>query len=105
MPLPEGASFIVAHSLVEANKYLSADTGYNMRVVECKLAAALLAKASNLNINDVKILVDIQTLTKSSLGGCIDLVKKHLHQEPYTRAELANLLGLSVRSLSFQCLF
>jgi N-acetylgalactosamine kinase len=96
MPLPEGATFIVAHSLVEANKYLSADTGYNMRVVECRLAAALLAKA--LNLNDVKILADVQKQSHASLAGCIEYVQKHLHKEPYSRSELATLLGISVRA-------
>ncbi len=38
-------SFVIAASGVEANKYATLGSGYNMRVVECRLAAVLLGKA------------------------------------------------------------
>ena len=41
--LPEGATFVIANSLTESNKAETAAARYNMRVVECRLAAAVLA--------------------------------------------------------------
>ncbi len=43
MVLPEGAVFVIANSLTVSNKAETAAGRYNMRVVECKLAAAVLA--------------------------------------------------------------
>lgn len=41
--LPEGAVFVIANSLTVSNKAETAAGRYNMRVVECKLATAVLA--------------------------------------------------------------
>ena len=41
--LPEGAVFVIGNSLTVSNKAETAAGRYNMRVVECKLAAAVLA--------------------------------------------------------------
>jgi N-acetylgalactosamine kinase len=43
--LPEGAVFVVGHSLAVSKKAEGAHKRYNMRVVECRLAAAMLAHA------------------------------------------------------------
>lgn len=43
VPLPDGAMFVIANSLTESAKAVSADKQYNLRVVECRLATALLA--------------------------------------------------------------
>lgn len=37
--LPAGGSFVIAHSLAESQKAITAATNYNNRVVECRLAA------------------------------------------------------------------
>lgn len=44
--LPEGAVFVIANSLTVSNKAETAAGRYNMRVVECKLATAVLAVTS-----------------------------------------------------------
>lgn len=45
MVLPESATFVVANSLTVSNKAETGDGRYNLRVVECRLAAAVLALA------------------------------------------------------------
>jgi len=42
--LPRGSAFVVAHCLAESAKAVTAATRFNRRVVECKLAAKLLAR-------------------------------------------------------------
>ncbi|GAA6008827.1 hypothetical protein JCM11491_003797 [Sporobolomyces phaffii] len=51
IPLPKtdpGFSFVIANTLVRSNKKLTAKFQYNLRVVECRLGALLLAKHLNL---------------------------------------------------------
>jgi hypothetical protein len=43
--LPDGATFVIAHSLAINKKAETADRQYNMRVVECRLASVVLALA------------------------------------------------------------
>ena len=45
VPLPESATFVVANSLTVSNKAETGEGRYNLRVVECRLAAILLAIA------------------------------------------------------------
>lgn len=39
LKLPAGGSFVIAHSLAESHKKVTAAINYNNRVVECRLAA------------------------------------------------------------------
>ena len=41
--LPESATFVVANSLAVSNKAETGEGRYNLRVVECRLAAITLA--------------------------------------------------------------
>ncbi len=43
--LPGGATFVIGNSLAVSKKAVGAHKRYNLRVVECRLAAALLAHA------------------------------------------------------------
>lgn len=44
--LPSGGIFVIAHSLAESQKAVTAATNYNNRVVECRLASV----SSNVNM-------------------------------------------------------
>ena len=45
MVLPDEATFVIGNSLTESQKAVTADVKYNLRVVECRLAAIVLAIA------------------------------------------------------------
>jgi len=71
-----------------------------MRVVECRLAAKLLAKFLDQEVNNVSILKQVQDLGNFSLEDMIKHTKSFLHQTPYTRPEIASLLGLTESDLT-----
>jgi len=52
VPLPTKAVFVIANSLVVADKALSAKRGYNLRVVETLVAARILGKSLGIEIGD-----------------------------------------------------
>jgi hypothetical protein len=43
VPLPAGATFVIANSLTRSAKAETAAKNYNMRVVECRLASIMIA--------------------------------------------------------------
>eukprot|EP01089_Gocevia_fonbrunei_P011231 TRINITY_DN2439_c0_g1_i2.p1 TRINITY_DN2439_c0_g1~~TRINITY_DN2439_c0_g1_i2.p1 ORF type:complete len:366 (-),score=79.51 TRINITY_DN2439_c0_g1_i2:32-1129(-) len=94
--LPSKASFVIASSLVEANKHATSGSGYNMRVVECRLAAVVLSKILGVAEWNTKVrqLCHVQQLTSKSLADLINDVETHLHKEKYTIEEIAKLLEL-----------
>lgn len=61
VPLPDDAVFIVGNSLAVSNKALTNASKYNLRVVECRLAALVVAKKLGV-AEDVADLADIKTL-------------------------------------------
>jgi len=86
--------------MVQSNKYVTADTCYNMRVVECRLAAKLLAKYLNIPLSNVRILKDIQDITGLEFDQLIEKINEFLHQEPYTRKEIAKILEIGESDLT-----
>lgn len=91
--LPDGATFVVANSCVEMNK--AATSHYNIRVVECHLAAQLIAKAHDLECKCFKRLGDVQDALGVTLEQMPDVVKEVLHIEPYTKEELCKIFDYS----------
>jgi len=95
LTLPDDCVFFVANSLVESTKIITADTCYNMRVVECRLAAKILAKYLKLDWNKVSILKHVQDLGHFSLEQMIHHTKEFLHEQSFTRTEIASILAIS----------
>ena len=96
--LPEGALFVIANSLAEANK--AAGSEFNQRVVECRLACKVLAKSLSIdNWRSVMKLKDVQELAKKTMEQMATFVQQHLHQEPYTKSELSSILGMSEKEI------
>jgi len=94
------AFFFVANSLVESTKFITADTCYNMRVVECRLAAKILAKFLNQDWTNVSILKHVQDLGNFNLDQMIHHTKTLLHEQPYTRSEISSLLNINESDLT-----
>ncbi|KAK6930305.1 Galactokinase, N-terminal domain [Dillenia turbinata] len=96
--LPAGGSFVIAHSLAESQKAVTAATNYNNRVVECQLAAA-----GNEATRGYITLSDVEGLCVSFAHGHgssdpVVAVKEVLHEEPYTAEEIEKILEKSLPS-------
>ncbi|KAF5196226.1 Galactokinase [Thalictrum thalictroides] len=101
LQLPEAATFVIAHCLAESEKAVTAATNYNNRVVECRLAAIVLAIKLGMKpkqaISEVKTLSDVEELCVSfaSNHGSSDpviAVKELLKEEPYAAEDIEKIL-------------
>lgn len=95
--LPDGAVFVIANSCVEMNK--AATSHFNVRVMECRLAAKILAKSKGLNWKRLLKLGDVQVELKVSLEEMLKVTEEVLHPEPYGRDEICQFLGISIEDL------
>jgi galactokinase len=126
IPFPESDElvFIVAQTFVAADKHVSGPVGYNLRVVECSLAAAVLASIFGLG----ELAADASPLGTSlrsfqdayfqkresiadnhktsrvdflqQLENLYQFVDDYLPQEEgYSREEISSILGLSIPDL------
>jgi galactokinase len=109
-------NFVIAQSFVTSNKHVTGPVCYNLRVVECSLAAAylhaVLNKTSSPLPKDTGPLgISLQgfhgTYFKGSsksieeqLEELIELTKKTLTQYGYTREEIAPVIQLTVPELN-----
>jgi N-acetylgalactosamine kinase len=85
--LPSNAVFVIANSLVEANK--AASDGYNVRVAECRLATWILATKAGLeNFEEFSKVKYLQIKLGLNLRKMLDLVQANIHQEPYSAQEV-----------------
>lgn len=106
--LPSGGTFVIAHCLAESKKAETAATNYNNRVVECRLAAIVLAiklgMDTNKALSSVTTLSDVEGLCVTYAGkeGSSDpgvAVKNLLHEEPYTTEEIEKITSQSLASV------
>ncbi|KAI9771639.1 MAG: galactokinase [Geoglossum simile] len=118
--------FLIAQTFVQADKHVTGPVNYNLRVVECTLAAEVLAKklglkkplpkdagplgaslrglqdtyfgeVEGIENNDTTSLMDFQR----QLGHLLHLSKGALTESAgYTREEVASTLGISVDTLN-----
>lgn len=99
--------FVIANTLVVADKHVTAPMNYNLRVVETRLAAALLSK--HLKVKEARTLRELQDLylngqdfinnEQNVLRSLICLIESGLKKDPYTREEAAAALGITVPEL------
>ncbi|KAI4344762.1 hypothetical protein L6164_011953 [Bauhinia variegata] len=98
--LPAGGTFVIAHSLAESQKAVTAATNYNNRVLECRLASIVLGIKLGMKpqeaIAKVKTLSDVEGLCVSYAGSHnssdpVLAVKEFLKVEPYTAEEIEKI--------------
>ena len=109
-------TFMIAQSFMAADKHVAAPENYNLRVVECTLAAEFLAAELGLKLkNDSGPLgtslrglqyayfeskEDVsQANPEDQAETMLSLTEKHLKPEGYTREEIGSSLKLSVPDL------
>ncbi|OMO53475.1 Galactokinase [Corchorus capsularis] len=106
--LPAGGTFVIAHSLAESQKAVTAATNYNNRVVECRLASILLGIKLGMKpqeaISKVKTLSDVEGLCVQFAGsrGSNDpvlAVKEFLKEEPYTAEDIEKITEKNLPSI------
>lgn len=96
--LPENAAFVVAHSLAEANK--AATNDFNRRVIECRLAAKIIATcAGAATDNKIITLSQVQNKLDNTLEDMVNLVHKYLPKELYTKEEICDILNVNEEEL------
>jgi len=104
VPLPDGASFVIANSLREMTKSENPGEYYNKRVSECRLAAQILSKRFGHEWRKTRKLVDTQNVLGKSLSEMETIVENELHEEAYTREEVCKELQISDEELIKECL-
>ncbi|MCL7022133.1 hypothetical protein MKW94_025168 [Papaver nudicaule] len=106
--LPAGGTFVIAHSLAESQKAVTAATNYNNRVVECRLASIVLGIKLGMTpeeaLSKVKTLSDVEGLCVSfadSRGSSdpVLAVKEFLKEEPYTAEEIEEIIQENLESV------
>ncbi|GLJ31642.1 hypothetical protein SUGI_0635670 [Cryptomeria japonica] len=106
--LPDGGTFVIANSLAESQKAVTAATNYNNRVVECRLAAIVLAIKLGMQaheaVSKVKTLSDVEGLCVSfaadhGSSDALVAVKEFLNEEPYTKEEIEKIIEENLESI------
>jgi galactokinase len=103
VPLPAGYSVVVCHSLVRAEKSGAAKSGYNLRVIECRLACRVLERALGSGVpRELHTLGDLATLFPGRpLLDFLEYVQ--LPDRPMNLTEIAAAVGTSPEHLRSSC--
>lgn len=95
---------MVANSLTVSNKAETGPQNYNMRVVECRLAAIVLAialGATPAEARSIRTLKELEPRIASAIGGpkgelspeaLVGVVREHLHEAPYSQAGVEGII-------------
>ena len=95
----------MANSLTVSNKAETGPQNYNMRVVECRLAAIVLAIAlgqAPAEARAIRTLKQLEPRIAETLGGpkgevgpeaLVGVVREHLHEQPYSQEEVEGIIG------------
>lgn len=108
VPLPTNLTFLIGNSCAVSKKAESAHKHYNLRVVECRLAAILMAKHYGEDIEKAKTRVTLREVAdlycnKGDLWTALGAVRKALNEGSYTKKQLENDEGLGDLRKIFDC--
>lgn len=91
VPLPQNCTFLIANSLAPSAKILTKAFRYNKRVVECRLAIAIICKIRNLPTLP-STLKELQVLC-GTIEEMIEIVNISIPDLSYSTSDLEKLLG------------
>jgi len=97
--LPPSTAVVVCHSRVKAAKAGNARDEYNRRVVECRLATAVLHAAAPASAREPQLLSQWLAWDTNGIDDALARINATLHPEPYRLPELARILALSEETL------
>ncbi|KAG0722948.1 N-acetylgalactosamine kinase [Chionoecetes opilio] len=96
--LPPGATFVVANCLAPMNK--AANSYFNCRVMECRLATQVMAKKAGLPWRTFQKLGDLQRALDKTLLQMITLVEDSFEVRPYSKRQVCELLNTTPDELN-----
>jgi N-acetylgalactosamine kinase len=104
VPLPKDVSFVVCNSLVRAPKSEETGYAYNLRVVECRLAAALLAKGvgqrTGKTLHPTPLLADLSPKKLKLDPAEVDRIALNvMGREPLSLADISRRLEVGIESI------
>jgi N-acetylgalactosamine kinase len=105
VPLPPGCSVVACHSLVRAEKSGTAKHGYNLRVIECRLACRVLERILGSSLpRGLHTLGDlVAMLPGRPLFDFLTYLTVELPERPLSLAEIAAHIGTSTERLRRDC--
>ena len=108
VPLPKTLTFLIGNSCAVSKKAESVHKHYNLRVVECRLAAILMAKHYGEDIEKAKTRVTLREVAdlycnKGDLWTALGAARKALNEGSYTKKQLENDEGLGDLRKIFDC--
>ncbi|MGH7785452.1 MAG: galactokinase [Candidatus Binatia bacterium] len=100
--VPSGVSFVVCHSLVQAEKSGAARAAYNSRVVECSLACRVLDRLLGASLpRPLAHLGELRRLFPDrSLADFVALLENALPPRPLRLEEISDRIGAPVEHLA-----
>lgn len=102
--IPEGHVFVIANTLVSAEKAAS-ESKFNVRVAECRLASLTMAYSLGImNWSNVRKLGQLQDAVELPVTRMMECVSCHSRSDPYTRADICSILDISEEWLQEQFL-
>jgi N-acetylgalactosamine kinase len=94
--LPDDAAFIIGNCLAVSNKAEGAHERYNLRVVECRLAAMVLGVKLGMTEEEaatVETLKEIENYL-GSMSAAKAILAEHLHEGYYDAREIEEIIGV-----------
>lgn len=96
--LPETAFFGVIHSGAQMNK--AASSYYNERVVECRIAAQIVAKRLvHCNWREIRTLRNLAEFLGKDLDEMVEIIDRHFDDEPMSREAVLRALETTEEDL------
>jgi len=105
VPLPVGYSLLVCDSLVRAEKSGAAKRGYNLRVIECRLACRVLERSlASALPRGLRTLGDLASLFPGRpLLDFLSHLIAAIPERPLSLSEIARQIGTSPERLQVEC--